>query len=215
MSLRRVGLAAIVSVAMQSALAQPNPWPVKESASTTLPPESPGLTPQAVVDIFRQACIATEGESAAALDWALAQGFEPLDPTKGSADEVMAGLPSTVLTAPGSGGRVLLAVSTGGPCTVWALRMPGPPVRLALTALIGELVPRGVRAQLQVDRTVERAGTWRQQMQWRYRRAGGSQDLGIGAVTTVQDDAPGTQLLHLAVLPARSNFEPDGQAAGR
>jgi hypothetical protein len=177
-------------------------------------PESPALRslwadPRAVARLFRDACIQTEGQPAAAVDWALAQGFSPVDPMRGSTDELLAGEPGSVLAAPGSDSRVLLVAAQGARCTVWAERLSGPGLRLAVVEVTGELTGKGARVQLQVERSIERAGAWRTQMQWRYRRVGGSQDFGIGSVTTLTA-APGTQALNFAPMPAATGIAPDG-----
>jgi hypothetical protein len=49
---------------------------------------------------------------------------------------------------------------------------------------------------------VERGGAWRMQLQMRYRRVGGSQDFGVGTVTTLTT-APAAQALNLAPMPSR------------
>ncbi|WP_457334622.1 NMCC_0638 family (lipo)protein [Rhizobacter sp. P5_C2] len=180
-----------------------------EPAPGSLPLASLWADPRAVARLFREACIQTEGQAAAAVDWALAQGFSPVDPMRGSTDELLAGEPGTVLAAPGSDSRVLLVAAQGARCMVWAERLAGPGLRLALVEMTGELAGKGARVQLQVERSIERSGAWRTQMQWRYRRVGGSQDFGIGSVTTLSA-APGTQALHFSPLPAATGIAPDG-----
>ena len=189
--------------------------PLTTSPAETEPaPENPALRsiwadPRAVARLFRDACVQTEGEAGAVVDWALAQGFDPVDPMRGSTDDLLAGQPGSVLAAPGSDNRVLLVAAQGARCTVWAERVSGPGLRLALVEMTGELGGKGARVQLQVERNIERAGAWRSQMQWRYRRVGGSQDFGIGSVTTLTA-APGTQALHFSPLPPAANLSPDG-----
>jgi hypothetical protein len=190
-------------------LAPPSADPVPAPAPGSLPLGSLWADPRAVARLFREACIQTEGQAAAAVDWALAQGFSPVDPMRGSTDELLAGEPGTVLAAPGSDSRVLLVAAQGSRCMVWAERLTGPGLRLALVEMTGELTGKGARVQLQVERSIERAGAWRTQMQWRYRRVGGSQDFGIGSVTTLTA-APGTQALNFAPLPAAAGIAPDG-----
>ncbi len=184
-----------------AALAQAGPAPLSAWA-----------TPQGAARIFVQACVQTSAEEGAAVDWALAQGFEPVDPARGSMEGLLAGQPGSVLAAPGTRGQVLLAAATGRQCTVWAEQMPGPPVRTAMQEALGQLSSRGAKVQLGVDRNFERAGAWRNQLQWRYRAVGASGDLGIGAITTL-GDAPGTQGLNVAPLPATPAFAPDGLPA--
>ena len=155
------------------------------------------LTPQGVVTVFHQACVRTEAQNDAAVDWALTQGFEPLDALSGSAQDLLEGQPGTVLAAPGSEGRVLLVIAQDRRCTVWAQRVSGPAVRLAVAEVMGRINASGARAQLQLERNIERSGAWRNQMQWRYRAAGGSLEFGLGAVTTLTA-APATQALNMA-----------------
>jgi hypothetical protein len=169
--------------------------------------------PRNVARAFVQACLLNEGQPAAAVDWALAQGFEPLDPLRGNADELLAGQPGSVLVAPGSQGRVLLAVAEGQRCTVWAEQAAGPSLKLAMAAALGELAAKGARLQVEVDRPIEHAGAWRNQTQWRYRAVGARNEFSIIAVTTLLP-APATQALNLA--PARSlgpAYAPDGLPA--
>lgn len=179
------------------------------AAQTEPPPASVWATPQGAARIFQQACVLTGAEESAAVDWALSQGFEPTDPMRGSMDGLLAGQPGTVLAAPGSAGRVLLAAATGRQCTVWAEQMSGPALRFAVMEALGSLSGKGARLQLGVDRNFERAGAWRNQMQWRYRAVGASSDLGLGAITTL-GDTPGTQGLNAAPLPATPAYAPDG-----
>ncbi|MBC8058707.1 MAG: hypothetical protein H7Y61_19225 [Rhizobiales bacterium] len=173
------------------------------------PPLSIWATPQGVARAFAQACVLTGGDEAAAVDWALAQGFEPADALRGNVDGLLSGNPGSVLAAPGTRGRVLLAAAMGKQCTVWADQMPGPALRTAVAEAVGVLAGKGARVQLQADRNFERAGAWRNQMQWRYRAVGASGDLGLGAITTLSD-SPGTQALHVAPMPATTACAPDG-----
>lgn len=173
------------------------------------PALSSWASPQGAARILTQACIQTHAEEGAAVDWALAQGFEPVDPMRGNMDGLLAGQPGSVLAAPGTRGQVLIAAATGRQCTVWAEQMSGPLVRSAVQEALGLLASKGAKLQLGVDRNFERAGAWRNQLQWRYRAVGASGDLGIGAITTL-GDAPGTQGLNVAPLPATPAFAPDG-----
>lgn len=172
---------------------------------------APWADPRAVARLFRDACIQTEGQAATAVDWALNEGFVPVDPMRGSTDELLQGEPGSVLAAPGSDSRVLLVAAAGSRCMVWAERSSGPGLRLAMIELLAELGGKGARVQLQAERSVERAGAWRSQMQWRYRRIGGSADYGIGSVTTLTAN-PGTQALNLAPMPPAMP-SPDGMGA--
>jgi hypothetical protein len=166
-------------------------------------------TPQGVARVFQQACVLTAGDSGAAVDWALAQGFEPADALRGSMQGLLSGQPGSVLAAPGTQGRVLLAAAQGQQCTVWADQTPGPALRAAVAEMLGQQSSKGAKVQMQADRNLERAGAWRNQTQWRYRAVGTTQDLGIGTVTTLSDN-PGTQAVHMAPLPATPAFAPDG-----
>ncbi|HET7795006.1 MAG TPA: hypothetical protein VFL64_16605 [Rhizobacter sp.] len=167
------------------------------------------FTPLAVARTFQQACVLTGGEESAAVDWALSQGFDPAEATRGNVDGLLRGEPGSVLAAPGTRGRVLLAAAAGRQCTVWVDQMAGPLLRNAVIEALQSLTSKGARLQLQVDRNFERAGAWRNQMQWRYRAVGASSDLGLGAVTTLSD-GPATQALNAAPLPATPAFAPDG-----
>ena len=128
---------------------------------------------------------------------------------RGNVDGLLSGQPGSVLAAPGTRGRVLLAAATGRQCTVWADQMSGPALRSAAIDAVSSLTAKGAKLQLQADRNFERAGAWRNQMQWRYRAVGTTLDLGLGAITTLSDN-PGTQALQAAPLPATPAFAPDG-----
>jgi hypothetical protein len=179
------------------------------SSTAEGPPLSAWATPQGVARTFQQACVLTGGDEAAAVDWALAQGFEPADALRGNVDGLLSGQPGSVLAAPGTRGRVLLAAATGRQCTVWVEQTAGPALRTAVVEALSALTSKGAKLQLGVDRNFERAGAWRNQMQWRYRAVGATFDLGLGAITTLSD-GPGTQALHAAPLPATPAFAPDG-----
>ena len=165
-------------------------------------------TPQGVASVFQQACVRTEAQNDAAVDWALTQGFEPLDAFSGSAQDMLEGQPGTVLTAPGSEGRVLLVIAQDRRCTVWAQRISGPALRQAMAEMLGRVAVGGARPQLQLERNIERSGAWRNQMQWRHRAVGGSLEFGLGAVTTLTA-APATQALNMAPWQAITP-SPDG-----
>lgn len=196
-SLRTTFICTLLAAAGLPVLAQIN----------AMPEDPPQLGPEDVVRIFEQACVSTEGRSTAAIDWALGQGFEPVDPMRAS-DTLPDGQAGTVLVAPASDGHVLLAASENQ-CSVWAEGAPGPSLRLAMAQLVSRLEGRGAKVQVVVNRSVERAGAWRNQAQWRYRAVGASEDLGLGSVTTL-NDGPGTQVLHLAPMPRTPSYAPDG-----
>jgi hypothetical protein len=180
-----------------------------QSATPAEPPMSYWATPLAVARTFQQACVLTGAEEAAAVDWALAQGFDPAEASRGNVDSLLAGHPGSVLAAPGTRGRVLLAAATGRQCTVWVDQASGPLLRSAVIESLSSLTSKGARLQLQADRNFERAGAWRNQMQWRYKAVGASGELGLGAITTLSD-SPGTQALHAAPVPTTPAYAPDG-----
>ena len=181
------------------------------AAAQTIPPatEAPRPAPaaEAVVRVFIEACVLTEGDQTAAVDWAVSNGFDPLDVLAPNVEPLLAGKPGTALTMPGQ--PVWLVTATGGPCTVWAERTAGPVLHLAFQQAMSQLVAKGAKAEMTLERTVERAGAWRRQVQWRYRRVGDSNDYGLGAVTTLGEQ-PGSQALHLERLPPAVTREPDG-----
>lgn len=181
---------------------------VEPPAGVSAPVAREPASPQALLRWFEQACVLTQGQAGAAMDWALANGFEPVDPMRGSADGLLDGKPGTVLMAPDSGGLVMLA-ATDTQCSLWVEQQEGPPLRAALAAMVGTLTAKGAKARVEVDRNLERAGAWRAQVQWRFRGVGWSQDVGVGAVTTLAN-TPGTQVLHVAPLAKAVNFAPDG-----
>lgn len=193
------GLAALCLIACSGAAAQPAP----------VLPESLWATPQGVARLFQQACVLKGGEAAAAVDWALSEGFEPADALRGNVESLLSGQPGSVLAAPGTSGRVLLAVAQGRQCTVWADQMQGPALRIAMIEMLAVQASKGARVQMHADRNLERAGAWRNQTQWRYRAVGVVQEMGLGAVTTLSD-APATQALQAAPLVATPAFSPDG-----
>jgi len=195
------GAAAQVTPVFTAPLVQPAVAPPPE-------PVREPLTPREMVRWFESACVATQGQAGAAIDWALSNGFEPVDPMRGSTDGLLDGKPGTVLTAPGADGRVMLAAAEAD-CSLWIEGEEGPPVRQALAAAVGALVGKGAKARVEVDRNVERAGAWRGQVQWRYRAMGGSLDFGVAAVTTLAN-GPGTQVLRVSPLARAVEFAPDG-----
>jgi hypothetical protein len=162
-----------------------------------------------VVQVFLEGCVLNEGQTGGTIDWALAQGFEPLDPLVAGAEELLGGVEGTVLVAPGSAGRVLLAAAQGQRCVVWAQGQHGPKLRAAFEKMVSALRVKGARVEIMLERNLASAGAWRNQSQWRYRRLGGDQDFGLGSATTLVD-GPGAQLLHFAPLPPAAPPAPDG-----
>ena len=175
------------------------------------PPPPPAPTVESITQTFLDACVRNEGQATAVIDWALMHGFEPLDPLRADAGELLGGAAGTALAAPGGGGRVMLAAMQDGRCVLWAERTPGPPLRNAFQAMVGSLSAKGAKVQIIASRNLSAGETWRHQAQWRYRRVGGSQDFGLGSATTLAD-APGSQLLHFAPMDLPSAPDPDGVA---
>ncbi len=164
--------------------------------------------PTDVLQVFEQGCLAAAGTTSTVVDWALSQGFEPSDVRQSASDEsLLSGRAGAVLVAPGSEGRVLLVAADDGRCSVWADQMAGPPLRLAMRGWLEGLAGRGATIEAQGDRNLQRAGAWRNQLQWRYRATGSSAELALGAITTLAA-SPGTQLLHLQPLPVSSALPP-------
>jgi hypothetical protein len=183
--------------------ATPEPEATTESKASAPKKSTTPIKPKTIITIFEQACVRTAGQSAEAVDWALAHDFEPVDSdTRGSMETLLAGEPGTVLVAPKTDGRVMLAVAFNQ-CSVWAERTPGPPVRAALSAMVQAQSSKGAKTQTLLDRSMERAGAWRNQMKWRYRPAGTAQDWNLNAVTTLAN-SPGTQVLRWSPVVARS-----------
>lgn len=174
-------------------------------------PEPPGAA--AIVRAFVEGCVVNEGDPVTATDWALNEGFLPIDPLSDEPQQLLNGQPGTVLSMPGSGGQVLMAVAADRRCTVWTERALGPGVRNALRQSMADLAAKGAVVQPLVDRSIERAGAWRQYEQMRYRRVGGAQDFAVASVTTLTSRL-GVQALNfgpLAASPAGApTRDPDG-----
>jgi hypothetical protein len=194
---------ALLSLAGMLASAAHAQNPFYEAARANAPP--PQTAPAAaatIVRVFIDGCVANEGDSMKTVDWAINQGFEPDFARGGAADALLSGQPGTVLALPGSAGSVLLAIDLDRRCTVWAERGDGPAVRAEFIKAMNALAAKGARVQPAQERTVERGGAWRMQLQMRYRRVGGSQDFGVGTVTTLTAP-PAAQALSLAPMPSR------------
>ncbi len=209
-----VGAAALSGLFAAPAGAQPPPLrdaPIIEApkAAEPQPAASAPPTAQSVVQVFLDACVLNEGQPGAVIDWALTRGFEPLDPLRTGAEDLLSGSAGTVLAIPGSAGRALLAVGEDRRCLVWAEQTHGPKLRGAFQKMVSGLGFRGARVQSVIDRNVNSAGAWRNQSQWRYRRVGGDQDFGLGSATTLIN-APGAQLLHFAPMAPAAPPYPDG-----
>jgi hypothetical protein len=198
-------LFALATAAMPPAVAQ-----IAQPAAAEDTRPSP--SPPAVVRVFIEACVLTEGDQTAAVDWAISNGFDPLDVMAPNVEPLLAGKPGTALAMPQQ--PVWLITTKGGPCTVWVERTLGPALHLAFQQAVGQLAAKGAKAELTVERTVERAGAWRRQVQWRYRRVGGSQDFGLGAVTTLGEQ-PAAQALQLERMAPPTVRDPDGLPPSR
>jgi hypothetical protein len=170
-------------------------------------PEPPNAT--AIVRAFVEGCVVNEGDPVTATDWALNEGFEPINPLSDEPQQLLNGQPGTVLSMPGSSGQVLMAVAADRRCTVWTERALGPGVRNALRQSMADLAAKGAQVQPLVDRSIERAGAWRQYEQMRYRRVGGSQDFAVASVTTLTS-RPGVQALNFGPYAAGPARDPDG-----
>jgi hypothetical protein len=163
----------------------------------------------AIVRAFVEGCVANEGDPVTATDWALNEGFLPIDPLSDEPQQLLNGQPGTVLSMPGSAGKVLMAVAADRRCTVWTERALGPGVRNALRQSMADLAAKGAQEQSLVDRSIERAGAWRQFEQMRYRRVGGSQDFAVASVTTLTS-RPGVQALNFGPYASAPARDPDG-----
>ena len=170
-------------------------------------PEAPSAA--AIVRAFVEGCVVNEGDPVTATDWALNEGFQPIDPLRDEPQQLLNGQPGTVLSMPGSSGQVLMAVAADRRCTVWTERALGPGVRNALRQSMADLAAKGAQVQPLVDRSIERAGAWRQYEQMRYRRVGGSQDFAVASVTTLTS-RPGVQALNFGPYAASPARDPDG-----
>ncbi|MCW7538226.1 hypothetical protein OOT46_10240 [Aquabacterium sp. A7-Y] len=169
------------------------------------------LAAEKVARTFVDGCVLTEGEMTGATDWALSAGFEPRDAMAPEAHTLLDGRSGSVFAMPEAGYKLYLVALTDGSCTVWAEGVAGPATHQEFQRAMGELSSKGAKVQKGVERNIDRGGAWRRQLQLRYRRAGGSQDLGLNAVTTL-DEHPGVQAFHLARVPAAPASEPDGMA---
>ena len=167
------------------------------------------VTAQAIVSAFVDGCIANEADRTKIVDWALNAGYEPLDPYAAGPRAVLGDTEGTALALPGSLGRVMLAVTVKRQCVVIADGAPGPQIQSLFKQAMGDLAAKGHTAEVTLEKTVERAGAWRQLTQLRYRRVGGTQDFGIGAVTTL-NATPGTQALNMAPITPGPTRDPDG-----
>lgn len=170
-------------------------------ANAALSPPAPAAA-AAVVRVFFDGCVAHDGQSLKTVDWAINQGFEPIEAHRGAGAALLSDRPGTVLAMPGSAGRVLLAIDLEQRCIVWAERSDGAAVRAEFAKSMSALAGRGARVQPALERSIERAGAWRQQVQMRLRHAGGAQEFDVGAVTTLTPQ-PAAQVLSFAPWRSR------------
>ena len=180
------------------------PKPAEPRRAATAPP-----SPSAVVQVYLNGCVLNEGQSGSVMDWALTNGFEPLDPMITGAEDLLGGTTGTVLAMPGSDGRVLLAAGADRRCLVWVDRMNGPMLRVSFQKMVSGLGSKGAKVQTVMERNLNSGGAWRNQSQWRYRRVGGSEDFGLGSATTL-GNASSAQLLHFAPMAPVAPPYPDG-----
>jgi hypothetical protein len=177
--------------------------PFIEAARANAQGTPPAPTSASVIArAFADGCMAHEGDSMKTVDWAINQGYEWVDARSGAGASLLSGQPGTVLAMPGSASQVLLAIDLDRRCTVWAERADGPALRVEFVKAMNALAAKGARLQPMQVRTVERGGAWRMQLQMRWRRAGGSQDWGVGAVTTLTSQ-PAAQVLSVAPIASR------------
>jgi hypothetical protein len=207
-------LALPAALQVAPAAAQALPWrraPIIEPHQVLAPPPAASAPPtvERVVQIFHDACVVHEGQPTAVIDWALNQGFEPLNPLQADASELLGGVDGTALAAPGSAGLVVLAAAQDGRCVLWAEKMNGPRLRTAFHAMVDSLAAQGARLQAVIARNLESGRAWRHQSQWRYRQVGAERDFGLGSATTLAE-APGAQLLHFGPIEPSAARDPDG-----
>lgn len=170
----------------------------RAGAAASAPPTA---APSTVVRAFIDGCVAHEGDAVKTVDWAINQGFEPIDAHAGVGATLLSGRPGTVLAMPDSEGGVLLAIDLDRRCTVWAERGEGPPLRAEFVRAMTALAARGARLQPALERSVERAGAWRLQVQMRFRRSADAPELDVGSVTTLSAH-PAAQVLSAAPAAA-------------
>jgi hypothetical protein len=196
---RLAPLALLWTLAVSAHAQNPFIESARANASAAQPEPAAATT---IVRVFVDGCVVHEGEAMKSVDWAINQGFEPIYAPGGAAETLLSGRPGTVLALPNSASPVLLAIDLDKRCTVWAERGDGPAVRAEFVRAMSTLATKGARVQTVQERTVERGGAWRMQLQMRYRRVGGAQDFGVGAVTTLTA-TPAAQALSLAPMPSR------------
>lgn len=215
-----VGMAAAAGVLCTAvagpAIAQPQAVPQPNVEVRPLDGQGPVIgyiapppAPEAVARTFVEGCIAREGDMTSVVDWALSEGFEPRDSLAPESQTLLGGRSGAVFAMPGHTAPVYLVATAGQRCIVWAEGAPGPALHEALLLALDGLAEKTGRVEKTLERNIDRGGTWRRQLQWRYRRAGGHQDFEIDAVTTLNDNL-GVQAFHFAPLAPEPRFDPDG-----
>lgn len=193
---------ALALVSAQAQQEAPVPAASAPAAPELVPAAAVPVAPVDPVRLFIDACLLAASGPAEAVDRGLQAGLFPVPGDAPQAAPLLDGRPGTVMSLAGPTGDppavVMLAVVPGGHCTVWAEGVHGPSLHQGLILAVEALRQQeGVTVQALSERTVERAGAWRRQVQWRFRLAPGQPELGFGTVTTL-GDAPGAQVLRLA-----------------
>lgn len=195
---------------MQSQVPAPPPQVTAAELNVVAPPSGPASVPDAI-KAFVEGCVAHEGDRQAVVDWAINNGYEPLETLQTEAQvHYLAGRNGTVLRQPPDG-QIVLVAAAGEHCMVWAENASGPKLGLAFQNAVGALARSGATTKTTMQRTVSRGGIWRRQVQVRYKRAEGAREFGLGAVTMV-NRAPGTQALKFAPL-AEPGAASEGESA--
>lgn len=167
----------------------------------------PTAAADSLVRAFVDGCVAHGGDSMHTVDWAINEGWEWVDAFSGPGAALLSNRPGTVLSMPGSQQGVLLAIDLERRCTVWTERADGPVLRAAFVRALDTLASRGARVQPSIERSVERAGAWRMQLNRRVRLAGQTDELEVGSVTTLTPQ-PAAQVMSVAPAPAAAASAP-------
>jgi hypothetical protein len=200
----------VAAAAVLSCTAVPAQNAFIEAAQGGASAPQPTVPAATVLRAFLDGCIAQGGDPVRTVDWAINQGGEPIDSSSGDGATLLSQRPGTVLSLPGGQGGLLLAIDFEQRCTVWAERGDGPALRAEFVRALNALAARGARVQPTLERSVERGGAWRLQLQMRLRPAGQAREVDVGAVTTLTAQ-PAPQVFHVA--PAGP--PPAGAAAPR
>lgn len=183
--------------------------------SAPLPVDS-GRAARDAVDVFKQTCLVAVGNAQGLVDAAINAGMAPyLGGPSGDADasSLLGDTPGQVFSA-AAGGDVLLAIGDNGLCTVWANRADGPKLKAAFVAAMDALRDRGSSVRAVRERTIQRAGGWRQQLGYDVsdvRANGGASGSGpnpggfAADAVTLLTPQPGVQVLRAAPLGASAS----------